>query len=479
MSNPLDLLPLALASRNGVVDGQPASQLAAAGLALLQRSPKLIRALYGKRAAILLPTGASYLTALAACEGRAAVLLNPLASPAELAYQLADAEVGAVMTVEALSNRLPAGIPRVWLDAAPRSAVVMGDAADTGSVIDLGSHVGLALEADLDETVGSDEEAAVVYTSAMEGRPLGAILTHRNLLANAHATVLASALTASDHVLAVLPYSHLLGLTVTLSAPMLVGSRVTTMPRFNPLKAVDALVNDAVTMIVGVPSVFIGMLSVIERRGGTIDAPSLRLSICGGAPLPVWVQRKWEAATGCALRQGYGLTEAGPVVLFNHVDAPNVLGALGVAYPGAEVSIRDSTTNVELPRGASGEICVRGPIVSPRYVRHATGGLPRMDGWLHSGDRGQMSADGVVTFEGVIKPMFTRNGFNIYPAELTRMLREMPGVTNVEAAALPEPTKENEIEVTVYGTVTEAAVRAWCDERLSSYKQPTRIIIVA
>ncbi len=475
MSNPLSVLPYAMAAHGGTLDDMPASQLVAAGLTLLQRCGPLPRALYGRRAALLLPTGPQFLVGLAACDGRAAVLLNPLASPSELRHQLDDANVGAVFTIATLAPKLPAGILQVLLDDAPQHATLLHDGTTTP--IDLGSHVGLELEGDAD-VEGLDEEAAIVYTSAMNGQALGAILTHRSLLANGYATVEAAQVTAADHVLALLPYSHLFGMTVTLTAPLLAGARVTTMGRFNPLKAVEALVDDGVTMVVGVPAVFIGMLTAIERRGGSIHVPNLRVCICGGAALPVWVQRKWETATGCALRQGYGLTEASPVCLFNRADTPNRVGSLGTPYPGAEVTIRNPNTSAEVPPGASGEICVRGPLVGPGYVSGNERGLQRVDGWLHTGDQGSMDADGHVAFEGLIKPMFTRNGFNIYPAELTRVIGAMPGVTRVEVSGVPEPQKENEIELTVHGAVDEDAVRRWCEARLASYKQPTRIIVV-
>jgi len=478
MSNPLGVLPLAMAAHGSTLDGIPVAQLIACGLTLLQRSAPLARALYGKRAALLLPTGRQMVVGLAASEGRGTVLLNPLASSSEIAFQLDDADVGAVFTIASLAHKLPSSLPVVLLDDVPQQASLV--LAGVISTIDLGSHIGLDLAGDTTDGVdGNDEEAVVVYTSAMEGQPLGAILTHRNLLANARATIAAAQITSADHMLAALPFSHLFGMTVTLSAPLLAGARVTTMGRFNPIKAVDALVDDAVTMFVGVPAMFIAMLTAIERRGGTIDVPALRVCISGGAALPVWVQRKWETATGCALRQGYGLTEAGPVCLFNRVDLANRVGTLGVAYPGADVTIRHPTSNAELPAGASGEICVRGPLVGPGYVTRNELGLRRTDGWLHSGDQGSMDSDGVVTFEGLIKPMFTRNGFNIYPAELIRVIGALAGVTRVEVSGVPEPAKEHEIEVTVYGTVDEPAVRTWCEERLSSYKQPTRITIVA
>src|SRR5687768_12704712 len=183
--NPVSVLPLALAAAGGRVGGFEAQQLVAAGLTLLQRSAALVRALAGRRAAILLPTSHHFYVALAACEGRGAVLVNPLAAPAEVAFQLRDADVGAVLTNAALAARVPAGVPLVLLDDAPRMAriVVDGVARD----VDLGTHWGLDLEGEGD-VPGSDEECAIVYTSAMAGTPRGAILTHRNLLANARST---------------------------------------------------------------------------------------------------------------------------------------------------------------------------------------------------------------------------------------------------------------------------------------------------
>jgi long-chain acyl-CoA synthetase len=410
---------------------------------------------------------------LAACEGRGAVLINPLAAPAEVAHQCADADVGAVFTVAALAPRVPAGLPIVLLDEAPRRARVHLD--DRTLDVDLGSHVGLALEGDTEEP-GSDEEAVVVYTSAMAGTPLGAILTHRNLLANARGTIDAARLTAADHCLAVLPFSHLFGLTVTLAAPLLAGARTTTMPRFHPLKALDLLERAGVTMLVGVPAVFVALLAAIERRGG-VRPDALRVAICGGAPLDPGIQTRWEAATGVPLRQGYGLTEASPVCLFNHVDAPNRIGTLGTAYPGCDVSIRDPRTSAPLPAGTSGEICVAGDTVGPGYVRGGDAGLRRVAGWLHTGDRGRMDADGVVRFEGLVKPMFTRNGFNIYPTELERTIALLDGVRTVAVTGVPDALKEHEIAVAVTGDTTEAAVRAWCEALLSAYKQPGTITI--
>ncbi len=479
MADPLALLPLAAAAGGGKLGDFEAQQLVAAGLTLLQRCAPLVRALDGRRSAILLPASPAYLTALAASDGRGAVLVNPLASPLEIATQIREANVGAVFTVTPLAGQVAGDVPRVLLDDAPRAARYV-DAGATRDV-DLGSHHGLSIEGECD-VQGRDEEAAVVYTSAMMGRPLGAILSHRNLIANARSTVLAAANNADDHVLALLPFAHLFGLTVTGMAPLLAGGRVTTMDRYAPPRAAELLAGGTITELVGVPAVYRSLLAAIERNRTGVGA--LRLCICGGAPLSLELQDRWFDATGVELRQGYGLTEAAPVCLFNRVDRPNVRGALGVPFPGVDVTIRApgaecAALTAELPAGAAGEICVRGDNIFAGYLGDTAHGLPVHDGWLYTGDGGTMHADGTVTFDGVLKPMFTRNGFNIYPAEIRRAVMELEGVTDVAVRPIPEPAREHEIALAVTGTVSAEQVRAWCARRLSGYKQPAEITIYA
>jgi long-chain acyl-CoA synthetase len=474
MSDPFSLVPLAIAAGGGRINDEPAQRMVAAGLTLLQRSAPLVRALAGRRAAILLPTGQAYLTALAAAEGRGAVLVNPLAAAPEIEHQLTDADVGAVLTISALASRLPPHVVQVHLDDAPRSATV--HAGGQARRVDLGSHVGLQLEGDTTAS-GRDEEAAIVYTSAMAGTPLGAVLTHRNLLANARAAIEAVAFTGDDHVLAALPFSHLFGLVVTGLAPLLVGARVNAPDRFHPLRALETLERDGITAIVGVPAIFAALVAALERRGSGLRSPALRLCICGGSPLPVALQDRWAELTGVELRQGYGLTEGGPVCLFNRVELPNQRGALGVPFPGVEVSVRDPDGGDPLADGVTGELCVRGPNVSPGYVSHGADGLQRRDGWLCTGDLGARRPDGAFVFRGVRKAMFTRNGFNIYPCELERAVLELPGVRAARVTPRGAPEAECEIQLEVTGDVDEAAVRRWCAERLGAYKQPADVVV--
>ena len=470
----VDLLTLRAAAGGGSIDGLEAAQLVAAGFTLLQRSVPLVRALAGKRAAILLPTSPQFLVALAASDGRGAVLINPLATSSEIAHQLADAGVGAVFSATSLASRLPAGTVHVQLDEAPVSARVI--AGGSSSTVDLGSHFGLSLEGDAD-VPGRDEECAIVYTSAMAGTPLGAILTHRNLMANARQTAEAASTTRDDHVLAMLPFAHLFGLTVSGTAPLFAGARITTMARFNALTAVDLIERERITQLVGVPAIFGALLTAIERRGGRLSTDALRLCMCGGAVLDTRLQERWHAATGVELRQGYGLTEASPVALFNEMRQPNRRGALGVALPGVSVSVRDPVSGQALTAGAVGEICVSGETVFRGYVSGDDAGLQVRDGWLHTGDLGVADSDGVFSFRGLHKPMFTHNGFNIYPAEVERVFRAMPGVGDAAVTAAPDAASENTVRLELSGAVTEAEASAWGIEHLSAYKRPSEITV--
>jgi long-chain acyl-CoA synthetase len=464
MADPFSLLPMVLAAHGGRVDDFPAEQLVAAGIALLQRSATLVRALSGRRSAILLPTSPQFFVALAASEGRGAVLINPLASRPEIMHQLRDSNVGAVFTNVALAPHLPNGVSHVLLDEAPRQATVIANG--TTRVVDLGTHFGLSLEGEADAP-GSDEEAAIVYTSAMAGTPLGAILTHRNLLANAHATVEAVGNSSADRVLALLPFAHLFGLTVTANAPLLSGAAVTTMAKFNPNRAAEIIASGQITEVVGVPSVYRALLSAIEKRGGgRADARGeLRVAVCGGSPLAIALQDRWFEATGVELRQGYGLTEAGAVCLFNRVDRPNVRGSLGVPYPGVDVRLGDTC-----------EIQVRGDNVFRGYVSGGENGLALSDGWLRTGDIGRRGEADTMAFQSVLKPMFTRNGFNIYPRELEVVIRELAGVDSVRVSSREHVEREPDIVVEYAGVATPDDVRAWCAERLSRYKQPTVVL---
>lgn len=300
MSNPLALLPLALAAAGGTVDQFEAQQLVAAGLTLLQRSAPLVRALRGHRSAILVPASPAFVTALAASDGRGAVLLDPRATPPEIAAQCTDAGVGAIFTVGSLAPRVPAGLTTVLLDDAPWSARVV--AGGVVRNVDLGSHHGLSLEGEAD-VAGRDEEVAVARTVDQAGLPTIARFSHRALLAAARDAMRAAPLTETDHLLALLPWAHPFGLTMAATAPLLAGARVSTSAPLDSHAGLSRLAGD-LTVIVGSAATYGELLAALEDERGRHRFGKLRLCICHGAVPPEELRNRWVETTGVAVRGG-------------------------------------------------------------------------------------------------------------------------------------------------------------------------------
>lgn len=428
--------------------------------------------LAGRRIGILLPNGIAFPVALHGVlrDGGSVLLLNPLSTPREIAEQMADAGVRSAVSTEQLAPLLPSETTAVLLDESGAVMRFSGDGRGPGS------HG--APEPARALLPSPDDEAVVIFTSGMQGRSRGAVLTHRNLVANLRATAEVLALEADDRVLGVLPYAHAFGLTVCLNAPLAIGGMLLPMTRFTPGAALDALEAEEVTLLCGVPAMFVALLSAAEKRGGTLRH-RLRVALSGGAPLPLEVARRWEERFGIPLRQGYGLTEAAPVCLFNRLDRPNRIGALGEPLPGVEISIRDPA-GMPLGPGEVGELWVRGPNVFAGYLDE-TGPTSPVDGWLATGDLAILDG-GVVRFAGILKQMFTRNGFNVYPQEVRRVLKEDPRIAEVHVSARPDPERDNEVVVTVVATpgtgLREEDVRELCSKQLATYKRPSTIRVI-
>jgi len=423
----------------------------------------------GGRLGLLLPNVSAFPTAFCGTlrAGASAVLLNPLLSPRETGEYLADSRARGVITIEALEHLVPPGIPKLCIDAADGALETGWDRGPGDAHEDGGAPR------------GGDREAAVIYTSAMDGWARGARLTHRSLGANLHGVVEAMQLTPDDCVLGLLPWVHAFGLTATLNAPLAAGARVVPVDRFHPVRTLALLERDCATVICGVPAMFVALVSAAERQG--VPRHTLRAAICGGAPLRAEVARRFEETFGIPLREGYGITECSPVALFNRVDRPNRPGTLGYPFPGVEVSIRDPRGQSVAP-GVPGEICVEGASVFAGYVGDE-GRDPAVfwDDAFRTGDLGVAEPDGAVRFRGVQKRMFTRGGFNVYPREVERALLADPRIAEVCVTSAPDPVKENEVVVTVTAApgaeLDEAAVKLICRERLAAYKQPGVIVI--
>ncbi len=308
MSNPLALLPIALAAAKGRVNGLPAAGAVAAGFTLLQRSAPLVRALAGRRSAILLPPSAAVLTALAASDGRGAVLLPAHADGDALAVMLDDEDVGAVFTTSALAALLPPSDRAVvLLDGAPRSATIIAQSSVT--TIDLGSHFGLDLEGEEDE--GRDEECVISYVAAAAGAPQRKTFTHRDLFTLARFAVNATSLRNGDHALAMMPPDNVEAFALSFAGPLLAGARVCSLERFEAAEAVRRIRDDGVTHLAAEETMYAALADALEQDVPAAAAGALRACTCVGSAPTAALQDRWRQLTGVELRVAEGI-EDGP-----------------------------------------------------------------------------------------------------------------------------------------------------------------------
>jgi long-chain acyl-CoA synthetase len=310
-----------------------------------------------------------------------------------------------------------------------------------------------------------DDTAVILYTSGTTGQPRGAELTHANLAHNARTMAELFGYGPGDAVLGALPLSHAFGQTCTLNAAMLAGARVVLVSQAEWV--------DGVTVLVGVPSLYAGLL------GGAGEATPPRLCIAGGAPLAPDLIDAWEAATGTRLLEGYGLTETSPVASFTRPGSARKPGSIGTPIEGVEMRLRDVS-----PDGV-GEIVVRGPNVMKGYWNRPedTRATLSEDGWLRTGDLARVDADGAFWIVGRAKELIIRDGRNVHPREIEDVLHGHPDVREAAVLGIPDPLVGEEIVACVVvrrgAAVTEAELRDHVRERVADFKYPRRVWLAA
>ncbi|MDO5618698.1 long-chain-fatty-acid--CoA ligase [Kocuria sp.] len=395
--------------------------------------------------------------------GAIVVPLNPLLTQREVAYHLEDSQAVAVV---------------VWETMAQTAAEAAGDR--TVITVLPGSLAEIAAEQPHGEIAPKDEDdvAVLLYTSGTTGRPKGAMLTHRNMRTNAELVVELFNITPGDVMFGGLPFFHVFGQTVAMNAVAAAGASVTLLPRFEPVKAVDVLERDAVTLVAAVPSMHIAMVQEAVKRK-VEEFPHIRGLISGGSPLPVEVLRRAEKMFGAPVLEGYGLSETSPVVCFNQFDGPRAAGSIGTPVRGAELRVVDALGD-EVPVGEVGEIAISGQYVMAGYWRkeEATAEAIR-DGWFHSGDLGRKDQDGLFYIVDRMKDMIIRGGYNVYPREVEEVIFEFDGVSECAVIGVEDERLGQEVAAVVAFVEqpedVEAVVAALDEHvraQLANYKVP-------
>jgi long-chain acyl-CoA synthetase len=335
----------------------------------------------------------------------------------------------------------------------------------------------------IDSPARASDPAVLQGTGGTTGLPKEAVLTHRNLVANA---VQCQAVIAGGHegpaaVLCALPYFHIYGLTVAMNFALLLGATQVLLPRFDVDAVLAAIDRHKPRYFPGVPT-FYAALSAHPKIHDH-DLRSIEACISGAAPLPSPVQAQFEALTGGRLCEGYGLTEASPVTHVNPVHGRGRPGTIGLPLPGTDARLVDLATGSDVVApGEVGELLVRGPqVMSGYHERPAETARVLRDGWLHTGDLATMDADGYFAIVDRIKDVIIVSGANVYPREVEEVLITHPGVA--EAAVVGRKSaQKGEVPIAYVvlkpgATATVEQLRAFCADNLASYKRPAVIEI--
>ena len=429
----------------------------------------------GERVAMLMGNSADICIALFATHaaGAVAVPLNPLYTERELRPILADARPLILVHDDAVA---PLACDLVRELGIPH-AIAVGTASRRLTVW---RHERLLLPGPLPSP---DSLATLQYTGGTTGRSKGVRLTHAAVAINiAQREALLPTRSDIERLLCVMPLFHVYAIAMCLHNMVACRGCMIVLPRFQPKEVLDLIRDEHVTIFAGSPTLFTGLMN--HEAFSNADFTSLHLSYSGSAALPEELFRRWESASGAPVVEGYGQSEAGPVVSFNPLDGVRKPGSVGIPLPGTEVQIVDlATGDSVLPAGARGEIRLRGPQVMSGYhqLPDETAAALR-DGWLYTGDIGEFDADGYLYIRDRKKEMVKVSGFNVFPREVEEVLYAHPAVLEAAVIGVPDPYKGETVCAFVVlrrGITTDFdSLTDHCRKNLARYKVPGKIEIV-
>ncbi len=417
----------------------------------------------GDRVGIMLPNIPQfpilYYGALRA--GAVVVPMNPLLKEREVEFYLSDSGAKVLFGWDGIAAEAEPGAQA----AGTAFEVVDGDFSQK-----LGSHHPAPEMVDRDP----QDTAVILYTSGTTGKPKGAELTHSNLLSNVKETVALFDGTSDDVIFGGLPLFHSFGQMCGLNTAVTCGATLTLIPRFDPTKALEVLQRDKVTVMQGVPTMYVALLQHPEHN--SFDTSTLRACVSGGASLPVEVLRGFERDFEAILLEGYGLSETSPVASFNHADRERKAGSIGTPIHGVQMRLVDNDWN-DVPEGEIGEIAIKGPNVMKGYWNRpdATADVIQGD-WFRTGDLAKRDADGYYFIVDRAKDMIIRGGYNVYPREVEEVLYEHPAVAEAAVVGVPDAEYGEEIGAAITlkpgATASAEEIAEFVKERIAAYKYP-------
>ncbi|MGB8817524.1 MAG: long-chain-fatty-acid--CoA ligase [Rhizobiaceae bacterium] len=462
----------------------------------------------GARVALMMPNILQYPVSILGVlrAGYTVVNVNPLYTPRELEHQLKDSGAEAIIIIENFATTLQAVIAKT--DIKHVIVASMGDMLGLKGLIvnlvvrkvkkmvpafDLPGHVkfkaalaegrGKSLQA---ASVGQGDVAFLQYTGGTTGVSKGATLTNANILANI-AQNSAWLKPVFDNrgmpedltFICALPLYHIFALTVCMMMGMDLGGKNVLIPNPRDIPAFVKLIShEKLHIFPALNTLFNALLN--NEAFTKLDFKPMLLTLGGGMAVQSAVAERWQKLTGCAIHEGYGLSETSPVASANRFDLPVYTGTIGLPLPSTDFAIRDDDGK-DLPRGEVGEICIRGPQVMAGYWNRPdeTAKVMSADGYFKSGDMGFMDENGYTKIVDRKKDMILVSGFNVYPNEIEDVVMKMPGV--LECAAVGAPDEHSGETVKLYvvkkdPALSEEEVRDFCKEQLTNYKRPKFVI---
>lgn len=324
-----------------------------------------------------------------------------------------------------------------------------------------------------------DDVAVILYTSGTTGKPKGVMLTHKNLYSNAATSASLNQDDERGTTLGVLPLAHVYGFTVS-NACFLLGASIVIFSMFNLEEVCKAIEKHKVKGFNAVPAMIHAMVTspITEKY----DLSSLEYVGSGSAPIPVSLIEAFKKKFNADVLEGYGLSEAAPVVSTHRRSMPIKPGSVGLPLPGVEIKIVDDQGN-ELPTGEVGELIVRGDNITPGYFRNEEATKEAIkDGWLYTGDMAKVDEDGYLYIVDRKKDLIIRGGFNIYPRELEELISRHEAVSEVAVVGVPSERMGEEVVAFVVKKpkieVSEEDILEYCQSKLAKYKTPRRVLFV-
>jgi long-chain acyl-CoA synthetase len=306
------------------------------------------------------------------------------------------------------------------------------------------------------------------------------MLTHKNLVVNAEQSRIAFHGTSDDNYMCVLPMFHVFAFTTCVLNPLLSGSTITILEKFHPKKVIESFLNDDITVFMGVPTMYIVLLEACKNN---VTFSKLRLAVSGGAALPVEVFRQAKDILKLPVVEGYGLTEASPVVCFNPLDGVKKEGSIGLPVSYVECKIVDEN-NAELPIGAVGELIVRGENVMMGYLKREEETKKALkDSWLYTGDLAKYDKDGYIFIVDRKKDLVIVGGLNVYPREIEEVLYQYPKVKETAVIGINDKLRGEHVKAFIVlkeGEVCSSKeILKYLKEHISGYKVPRDIEFIS